>query len=176
MQEPEEAPPPGYGHDYANEAAPQPRKRSALRSNPAGHDNMAQSALALLLHQPEIAQSADPAVLEDLDSADINLLQEMLVLLRRRPESNTAMLLGHWYGTPEGELLNRLAGQERLIPTSGIEAQFLDTLRVLEGLPHRSALEAKVDKLKRTNYAELSELEKQQLREALQREAERKKR
>ena len=119
---------------------------------------------------------ADPASLGELEGADISLLRELITLLRRRPESNTAMLLGHWYGTEEGELLNRLAGQERLIPSEGIEQQFLDTISVLEELPHRRGLEAKVDKLRSTNYADLSELEKQQLREALQREAARKKR
>jgi DNA primase len=35
-------------------------------------------------------------------------------------------------------------------------------------LPHRSKLAAQVDKLKLTNYAEVSELEKQRLREMLQ--------
>ena len=52
-------------------------------------------------------------------------------LIHRRPDSNTAMLLGHWYGTPEGDLLSRLAGQERLIPTEGIEQQFVDTMSAL---------------------------------------------
>jgi DNA primase len=77
------------------------------------------------------------------------------------------MLLGHWYGTPEGELLNRLAGQERLIPTAGIEQQFVDTISVLARAPHQSKLAAQVDKLKHTNYAEISELEIQRLRELL---------
>ena len=90
------------------------------------------------------------------------------------------MLLGHWYGTPEGDLLSRLAGQERLIPAEGIEQQFLDTIDVLSQLPHRSKLTAQVDKLKLTNYAEVSDLEKQSLREMLQekvrRDAERNKR
>ena len=78
------------------------------------------------------------------------------------------MLLGHWYGTPEGELLNRLAGQERLIPKEGIEQQFIDTMQVLARAPQRSKLAAQVDKLKHTNYSEMSELEKQRLREMLQ--------
>ena len=98
----------------------------------------------------------------------MDLLRELLTLLHRRPESNTAMLLGHWYGTPEGELLSRLAGQERLIPTEGIEQQFVDTMAALAHLPQRSKLAAQVDKLKLTNYAEVSELEKQRLREMLQ--------
>ena len=61
---------------------------------------------------------SDPAPLAELEGEDVGLLRELLTLLQRRPESNTAMLLGHWYGTPEGELLSRLAGQERLIPKS----------------------------------------------------------
>ncbi|MEM1113702.1 MAG: DNA primase [Pseudomonadota bacterium] len=169
-------PPDGPEPGQPEQAEPsQPRKRHA-KSSAAGYANLAQSALALLLHQPDIARLVDPSVLHSLKGDDIELLREMLTLLRLRPESNTAMLLGHWYGTPQGELLGRLAGQERLIPAGGIEQQFLDTLQALESLTHRSALEAKVDKLKSTNYAQLSALEKQQLRDALQRDAERKKR
>jgi len=39
---------------------------------------------------------------------------------------------------------------------------------VLARAPHHSKLAAQVDKLKHTNYAEVSELEKQRLRELLQ--------
>jgi DNA primase len=129
---------------------------------------MAQAAIALLLHQPVIAHLVDPTSLSELEGEDVDLLRELLALLQRRPESNTAMLLGHWYGTPEGELLSRLAGQERLIPSAGIEQQFVDTMAVLARAPHHSKLAAQVDKLKHTNYAEVSELEKQRLRELLQ--------
>jgi DNA primase len=106
--------------------------------------------------------------LDGLDGEDAQLLRELLQLLHRRPDSSTAMLLGHWYGTAEGKLLSRLAGQERLIPTTGIEQEFIDTMTALAHLPHRSKLAAQVDKLKLTNYAEMSELEKQRLREMLQ--------
>ena len=81
------------------------------------------------------------------------------------------MLLGHWYGTEHGDLLNRLAGQERLIPTEGIEQQFVDTVAVLAQLPQRSKIEAQVDKLKRADYAQMSQSDKQQLRELLQQKA-----
>lgn len=106
--------------------------------------------------------------LEALAGEDGELLVELLQLLHRRPESSTAMLLGHWYGTPEGNLLSRLAGQERLIPATGIEQEFLDTLNALAVLPQQSKLAAQVDKLKYTNYADVSDLEKQRLREMLQ--------
>jgi DNA primase len=145
-----------------------PKQRPALTAHAGGYANLAQSAIALILHRPEISLLADPTSLNELAGDDIGLLRELLELLRKRPESNTAMLLGHWYGTAEGELLSHLAGQERLIPTEGIERQFLDTMEALAHLPHRSKFAEQVDKLKSTNYAEVSELEKQRLREMLQ--------
>ena len=129
----------GTGPDY-HHSAPADSQRTPAATAPArrrrapappAHSNMAQSAIALLLHQPDIARLADPAPLAELEGEDVGLLRELLTLLQRRPESNTAMLLGHWYGTPEGELLSRLAGQERLIPKAGIEQQFVDTMDVL---------------------------------------------
>ena len=156
--------------DAAEDQQPRrhPRRREASSGRVAGYSNMAQAAIALLLHQPVIAHLVDPTSLSELEGEDVDLLRELLALLQRRPESNTAMLLGHWYGTPEGELLSRLAGQERLIPSAGIEQQFVDTMAVLARAPHHSKLAAQVDKLKHTNYAEVSELEKQRLRELLQ--------
>jgi DNA primase len=145
-----------------------PRQRTASGTLASGYSNLAQSAIALLLHQPDISRLANPRQLAELGGDDVDLLRELLELLHRRPESNTAMLLGHWYGTPEGELLSRLAGQERLIPSEGIERQFMDIMGELEHLPQRSKLAAQVDKLRVTNYAEVSELEKQRLRELLQ--------
>jgi DNA primase len=180
---PQPSPPPTdqeYPPDYPSDDEAKPRQRDASQSPMASYSNFAQAAIALLLHQPGVASLGDPARLKELEGEDIGLLCELLDLLRRRPESNTAMLLGHWYGTPEGDLLSRLAGQERLIPAEGIEQQFLDTIDVLSQLPHRSKLTAQVDKLKLTNYAEVSDLEKQSLREMLQekvrRDAERNKR
>ncbi|MCP5147187.1 MAG: DNA primase [Pseudomonadales bacterium] len=174
--EPAPAPPaPPAGHpaataprQYDREPEPRPRRRAPFGGAHSGYSNLAQAAIALLLHQPDIARLADSATLAELEGDDVGLLRELLTLLQRRPESNTAMLLGHWYGTPEGELLSRLAGQERLIPSEGIEQQFVDTMNVLARVPHHSRLAAQVDKLKHSNYAEISDLEKQRLREMLQ--------
>ena len=182
LEAPEPAPPPPETEypDYPMPEAPDltpteddtgPRRRRELAAAKGGYANIAQGAIALLLHKPDIAQLVDPDQLTDLDGEDIKLLREVLVLLHRRPESNTAMLLGHWYGKPEGELLNRLAGQERLIPTEGIEHQFVDTITVLSQLPHRSKIDEQVDKLKRADYAQMSQSEKQRLRELLQQKA-----
>ena len=135
----------------------------------AGFSNLTQSAIALLLHQPGVAaQLTEPAELQQLGGEEITLLCDMLALLQRRPDSNTAMLLGHWYGSPQGEVLNRLASQERLIPNEGIEKQFRDTIKLLLQQPRRRNFDAQVDKLRDRNYAEISELEKLELVRELQ--------
>jgi DNA primase len=168
---PDYGPPPDYDEpDTADLERPAPQRGQLFPHQvPArGYSNLAQAAIALLLHQPAIARLVSLDVLDGVDDEDGQLLRELLQLLHRRPESSTAMLLGHWYGTAEGKLLSRLAGQERLIPATGIEQQFVDTMTALAQLPHQSKLAEQVDKLKRTNYAEMSELEKQRLRELLQ--------
>ncbi|MFU8764163.1 MAG: DNA primase [Haliea sp.] len=154
--------------EWQQTGQPAPRQRAVSERARAGYSNLAQAAIALLLHQPEMATRVDPEPLATLEGDDVVLLRDLLALLQRRPDSNTAMLLGHWYGTPEGELLGRLAGQERLIPRAGIEQQFRDTLAALAQLPQRSQLFAQVDKLKATNYADMSDAEKQRLKDLLQ--------
>ena len=162
------AEPPAEWQQAAQSGQPAPRQRAVSERARAGYSNLAQAAIALLLHQPEMATRVDPEPLATLEGDDVLLLRDLLALLQRRPDSNTAMLLGHWYGTPEGELLGRLAGQERLIPRAGIEQQFRDTLAALAQLPQRSQLFAQVDKLKATNYADMSDSEKQRLKDLLQ--------
>lgn len=146
-----------------------PKQRPANRQAHERYSNLAQKAIALLLHLPKVAQLSSSSDLSELEGEDVHLLLELLDLLQRRPESNTAMLLGHWYGTAEGDLLSRLAGEERLVPKEGIEQEFIDTLTALSLLPERSKFTAQVDKFKDLNYAEVSDLEKQLLMESLQR-------
>jgi DNA primase len=146
-----------------------PKQRPANRQAHERYSNLAQKAMALLLHLPKVAQLSSSSDLSELEGEDVHLLVELLDLLQRRPESNTAMLLGHWYGTTEGDLLSRLAGEERLVPKEGIEQEFIDTLTALSLLPERSKFTAQVDKFKDLNYAEVSDLEKQLLMESLQR-------
>ena len=174
LEAPPPAPePPPEARQEEEIQAPRPRQRMSAAGPLRSYSNFAQAAIALLLHQPQMALLVDSNNLAELDGDDVALLRELLDLLQRRPDSNTAMLLGHWYGTPQGDLLSRLAGQERLIPTEGIEQEFIDTIGELADLPQRSKFEQQVDRLKLTNYAEVSELEKQHLRESLQKKKQR---
>ena len=165
---PAEEPPP---HDEYFEppepAEATPRKRTPLAGPAAPHGNITQMALALLLHKPSIAQLAEPGGLDHLDGHDGGLLRDVLELLHKRPESSTGMLLGHWHGTPEGELLAHLAGQERLIPSEGIEAQFGDILRRLMVLPLRQRIIDEINELKSRPYSDLTDDDKTRLGELL---------
>ena len=170
-----DAPPPVA---HPEPAPATPRQRPPLTQQTQGFGNHAQAAIALLLHKPEVARNiSDVESLKVLEGDDISLLIELLELLHRRPESNTHMLLGHWYGTESGDLLHRLASQEQLIPAEGIENQFLDTISTLLQYPKKQNFDARVDKLKSKNYSDISELEKleiiQELKEKQRRDQER---
>ncbi len=169
LQELVDVAPPPPPPEPESSPAPQPRQRKPLYDKPSEFRNLAQSALALALHQPSVAARIDNLTpLEESPDEEVRLLAEVIGVLQRRPESNTAMILGHWYGTPAGELLNQLASQERLIPQEGIENQFFDTINRLIEHPHWENLDAQVDKLKDRNYADISELERLEARRALE--------
>lgn len=144
-----------------------PRQRSALAKQPHKHASLTEAAIALLLHRPSIATLADPRELTQLTGAAGTLLREMLELLQKRPESTTGMLLGHWHGSTEGEMLTSLAGQERLIPAEAIEQQFSDILRRLTSLPLRRRIVEEIDGLKARNYSQLTDEDKARLRELI---------
>jgi DNA primase len=144
-----------------------PRQRPPRSGPPAAHATLTQAAIALLLHKPAVARLAEAGAFDHFDEGEGKLLRDVVDLLHRRPESSTGMLLGHWHGTPEGELLAQLAGQERLIPSDGIEAQFSDILRRLTALPLRRRISGEIEALKGRLYSELSADDKARLRELI---------
>jgi len=79
----------------------QPRtdKKSAVRQ-----------AVEILLHQPRLAtQLQRPPFLQQCDLPGVPLLLELLDLLGKQPELNTAAILEHWRGREESRYLSRLA-------------------------------------------------------------------
>jgi len=147
-----------------NTQAPKADRRPEIKSGPS---KLALTCINLLLQRPDIAtqtQNEDIAILNDSGEA---LLSELLTLLRRQPHSNTAMLLGHWYGTAEGELLARLAGEESIIPFEGVPAQFKDCLRRLTKHPKLKFLQERINDLSTRGIASLSDSEKSELKELL---------
>lgn len=89
------------------EAAPPrlPRHAQALTATPL------RKALALLLHSPELLQAVpiNDASLRNSEQPGVQLLLEVLDILRRQPQLSTAALLERYRATREGRILERLA-------------------------------------------------------------------
>lgn len=165
---PDEEPPPyDEGSWMGMDDNSEPRQRAPQAISAQRHATLPQAAIALLLHKPSIAALADPQALVDLPGHEDELLRDILKLLQKRPESSTGMLLGHWHGTQEGELLAALAGQERLIPSTGIERQFLDIIKRLTSLPLRQRIVDEINGLKDRPYAEMTADDKARLPELI---------
>ncbi|WP_439100609.1 toprim domain-containing protein, partial [Congregibacter sp.] len=163
----DEGPPPDEGAWAPSDDDASPRQRAPLNQAPRAHATLTQAAIALLLHKPAVASLADAHALSALEGREGELLKAIIELLQKRPESSTGMLLGHWHGSSEGELLAELAGQERLIPTEGIEAQFQDIIRRLTSLPLRQRIMEEISGLKSRPYAQLTADDKARLPELI---------
>lgn len=154
----------------ATPAAPQAAPRQRLsQSQPSGSTrNPILYAIALLLHEPKAASSIEiPACIANSEDLHAPLLQAIIELLHKRPDSTSAMLIGHWYGEPWGETLQQLLQVEQLIPDQDIEHELTDTLSHIEKQQQRTKLGSAVDKLLAKDYAQLSDEEKLQLKHSL---------
>jgi len=136
--------------------------RTTIQRNPLLY------AAGLLLLNPRLARQVEhPEKLLHLEGDAADLLRAILELLAKRPESNTHMLLVHWYNEPHHQRVLEAIEQAYFVPDEGAEAEFGETLKFLERSHIEKKLDMLVDKLHRTGYAELSPQEKQQLSQLL---------
>ncbi len=91
-------------------------------------------ALALLLHRPGLAAEvgAEPERFRGLERKGIDLLVQLLEMLREHPHLNTAAVLERWRGTEAGRHLERLAAVPLEVPEAGLAQELRDTLAKLE--------------------------------------------
>ncbi|RNL65876.1 DNA primase [Zhongshania marina] len=160
-------------------AAPEQRRNTAQKLTaklPGTRRDPLLFALAMLLYNPRAAATSTANVGDTEASPAAALLSNTITLLKKRPESSTAMLLGHWYGQPEYEVMTEALKTIELLGTElsdeKAETAFADTLAYLEAQKSTQILREHVDKLREgnevdktasANYAELSETDKQQL-------------
>lgn len=89
-------------------------------------------AIALLLHQPALAQQAgDPQRLADLDTAGVPLLVRLIELLQAHPHLSSGAVLEHWRDTADAEPLMKLAALPLETPEAGMATEFAATLERL---------------------------------------------
>ncbi len=152
---------------YANEqefppVLPAKRPRRSQRSGDSM--SLVETAIGLLVYKPQLVQRMEQLDYAELGDPDVSLLQQLVELLERRPDSSTGMLLGYWYGQPEGEKLTELCGRGIELLREGLETmarvdsegpeldasveqRFVDTLSRLREQVSARRLEALVDQI-----------------------------
>ena len=168
-------------HERLQAAPVKPAKATATRPHKrTGGDKKSPSlvrrAIACLLQRPDLAQSiVDTAQFHGLTLPGTDLLIEILELLRRNPHLNTAALIEHWRGKPEGAHLQKLVKQEDLIAPNLLDAEFRDCMQHLAHLREKQTATSREEILANKPFAELSEEEKSELKEIHSRKAAEKK-
>jgi DNA primase len=125
--------------------------------------NLVHRLLGILVLKPALVGHVPEALLNTGGSRDETLLCEVVAHIRQYPEVTTAALLGFWFGTPEGDFLNALAGRETVEDDGGLEALCLALIGKLSRHPALSAARKQVEALKNKPYAELTTAEKRTL-------------
>ena len=158
----DESPPPGMELE-AYDAAEMTDLAADHDSLTPSSGNTTQRLLGLLVLNPQLATALDSALIPNEERRDIVLLGEVIESINSQPDISTASLLGFWHGTPEGQLLNDLAGREPIEDPAELtelaDALFQQLLR--EGPLNQLKQEAAL--LKAKPYEALSDAEKQEL-------------
>ena len=140
-----------------------PMAEPALQSLSPSSLNPIHRLIGLLVLKPALVGNVPDNLLVTEGSRDAVLLSEMVGHIRQYPEVTTAALLGFWFGTPEGDFLNALAGRETIEEDAGLEALCVALIEKLCRHPALDAARQQFEALKRKPYGELTQEEKQSL-------------
>lgn len=160
--QPLDAPPPRDPDEPPPEAL-MPADEPIIDSLSPSSLNPLHRLLGLLVLRPVLVKHVPEALLATEGSRDTRLLSEVVAHIHKYPEVTTAALLGYWFGTPEGDFLNALAGRETIEDDTGMEALCVALIEKLSRHPALDAARRQVEALKRKPYAELTAEEKQTL-------------
>src|SRR6478672_10251261 len=157
----------GVGARAGAPQAQQPAQRA--RNVPqagAQKPSLVRSAITHLLHRPAFALDlASPYRFAALQQPGIELLSELVLLVRERPDITTGALLEQFAGREEAGALQKLAAHSLPGDDEALRSEFLDAIGQLEKL----VLQQRVDELQRQQGDRgLTDADKQELRELLQ--------
>lgn len=125
--------------------------------------NTTQRLLGLLVLNPQVAATMDISLLPAGERRDTSLLREVIDSIQAQPDISTASLLGFWHGTPEGQLLNDLAGREPIEDPAELAELGTALLRQLSREGPLNALRQEAALLKAKPYETLNEEDKKAL-------------
>ena len=144
--------------------APAQRARHAPPVH-APRQSLVRSAIVRLLHQPALAlQLQPPYRFALLRQPGIDLLADIVALVRERPEISTGALLEHFADREEASALHKLAVQTLPGEEAAWAEEFVDTMQQLEKL----TLQQRMDELQaKQREGSLDEQDKAELRALL---------
>ena len=141
---------------------------AAATTNAAGSvKSPVREAIAMLLHQPDLAINLEPPqILEPGSLPGVSLLLELLELLQRQPGLNTGAVLEHWRGREEARHLLKLAQWAPLSEKLDLAAEVRGHLNRIA----RQSTERRITALlQEERHRTLNDIEKQELKALLQR-------
>jgi len=131
---------------------------------------------AKLLQHPELAaQTEIPVRVNDSQLPELILFRELFNFLQPRPSYSKEQIIGHWMGTKDTKdvaQLQALADIELLSEakqSGGYNATqaFLETLQQVEKQLQLEQQKSSIEDVRQRNFSELSDAEKQQIRDSL---------
>lgn len=153
---------------FQGQAAPSLSYRGPIKLPPS------KLLCAMILQHPELVPSTPPTPhIEASDDVDLKRFIELLSFLKQRPNYNLPRILGHWRGT-QGEAataeLAQLATIELLNDARqrgnyNAQQEYVDAIERLEGQLGQNQQKQQIEKLSTKKFADLSDSEKQQIRE-----------
>ncbi|MGH8370380.1 MAG: toprim domain-containing protein, partial [Gammaproteobacteria bacterium] len=91
-------------------------------------------AIALLLHQPQLAALAgEPKTLDSVSLKGAEVLKALVEFAQSHPHINGAGLLEHWRDTETGATLMKLAQAELVTPPEAMQSEFVAVMADLTG-------------------------------------------
>ena len=127
-------------------------------------------AIRLLLHRPELVKHFEDesvfqhAVLENLDLPGMPLLCQVVEFISKNPHITCGAIVEHWREEESGRHLAKLATQPIVIPEEGLENEFRDVVSKLMSQHQEQLVDGLLAK---AHLGELTDIEKQQLQQAL---------
>ncbi|KGQ18322.1 DNA primase [Lysobacter dokdonensis DS-58] len=140
-----------------------PAQRARNAPNvPAPKRSLVRSAIALLLAQPSVALALEPPYrFAALRQPGVELLSELVALVRERPDIRTGGVLEHFGEREEAAALHKLATQSLPGDEGMWQTEFLDTMAQLE----KQTVQQRIDELQAKKQAgALDDQDKDELR------------
>lgn len=130
----------------------------------------AEQATALLLHYPQFIELVeDQSKFDTPNVPGMELLRTLIRLLKQNPSLNPGGIIGHWQGGGDQESYEEIARLAMIelpvLDQTHLKEKFLNTLQLI--LSHNQD-QILVDLLEKAKITQLSEQEKEQLKQLLQ--------